>query len=67
MIMKYFFILFKKRSEEKSNAYSLINEQILNDVPKNIIKATKEVPNKLYTKDELRAFVQELGGIFYAS
>lgn len=65
--MKHYFVLFQKTIEEKGNAFSLVNEAILKNIPKKIIKAKKEVPNKIYSKDELRVFVEELGGIWYAS
>lgn len=65
--MKHYFVLFKKQEGEKGNAYSLVNEITLKKIPSAIIKKKKEVPHRIYSKEELRAFVEELGGEWYAS
>ena len=65
--MKHYFVLFKKQEGEIGNAFSVVNEVILKTIPTTIIKKKKEVPNKLYTKDELRTLVEELGGDWYVT
>lgn len=65
--MKQFFILFKLRDGEHGNSFSILTEELLKTLSDQIIEAKKEVPDKLYSKEELRAFVEELGGKWYAT
>jgi len=65
--MKHYFVLFKKRNGENGNSYSLVNEVILKSIQKDIIQAKKEVPDKIYTKEELKSFVEALGGEWYVA
>lgn len=65
--MKHYFVLFKLQPGEFGNAYSLVNEITLKNIPVNIIKAKKEVPNEIYSKEQLKVFVEELGGKWYVA
>lgn len=54
------FVVFKKQPEEKENAYSLVDQEILDTIPQDIIEKTKEVEDKLYTTEEFDALREEL-------
>lgn len=65
--MKYF-VLFKRQKDQEKHAYSIVTEDILETIPLGIIEKTKEIPDKeIYTKEECRIWVEELGGIWYAN
>lgn len=57
---KKIFIVFKKQPEEVINAYSLVDEDILQGIPQETILAKKEVPQKLYTSQEFEQMRDEL-------
>ena len=57
---KLTFVVFKKQEGELVNAYSLVDSDTLSTIPQDIIHAKKEVENKLYSKEELEAFRDEL-------
>ena len=46
------FVVFKKQEGEITNAYSLVDEATLVNIPQDIIHAKKEVEDKLYTTQE---------------
>lgn len=58
--MKYYFVVFKKQPGDTEHAYSLVDEQILNTISEYFIHKKKEVPNKLYSKEELEQLRKEL-------
>lgn len=47
------FVVFKKQEGEIVNAYSLVDLETLVNIPEQIILAKKEVPDKLYSKEEM--------------
>lgn len=64
--MKKYFVLFHRQENQAKHAYSFVDESILRDMDKEIIKAKKEVePKEIYTKEESKELVLELGGIWY--
>jgi hypothetical protein len=46
-------VIFKKQKGEKTNAYSLVNDELLKTIPKDIVLKVKKVEDKLYSKEEL--------------
>ena len=64
--MKKYFVLFHRQENQTKHAYSIVSADILKTMPKDIIKAKKEVDNKeIYTKEECKNLVLELGGVWY--
>lgn len=57
--MKYL-VVFNKQPGELINSYSLVDDVILATIPNEIIKAKKEVEDKLYSKEELEAIRETL-------
>ena len=58
--MKYFFVVFKKQPQEITNAYSLVDENILLTIASDLIQVKKEVENKLYTTQEFETMRDDL-------
>lgn len=54
------FVVFKMQPGEFKNAYSLVDSEILKTISPDLIHAKKEVPNKLYSTQELEALRDEL-------
>ena len=46
-------VIFKKQQGEIVNAYSLVNDNVLSSIPKNIILKIIKIENRLYSKEEL--------------
>lgn len=66
--MKKYIVVFKLQLLQEKHAFSVVDDKVLKTIPKNIIFATKEIPNKeIYTKEELKSWVEELGGIWYGN
>ena len=47
------FVVFKKHEGEITNAYSLVDESMLPNLPQDEILKKQEVEDKLYTTEEL--------------
>lgn len=64
---KAYFVVFKRQKGQTTDAYSIIKESQLKKVSASApIKWKKEVPYKeIYTKEELRGWLEELGGTWY--
>lgn len=58
--MKIYFILHPKHEKEKVNSYSLVDDEVLKTIPKEHVFKKKLIANKIYTKEELEAFRDEL-------
>lgn len=54
------FLVHKKQSWEKVHAYSLVDKSALSTVNPALIHKTKEVEDKLYTKEQLEALRDSL-------
>ena len=54
------FVVFKKQEGEIVNSYSIVNSDTFSTIPQDIVLATKEVEDKLYSKEELEALRDEL-------
>jgi len=65
--MKHYFVLFKRQDGEKFNSYSLVDEKVLKNIPKNIIKKKLAVGDKKHSKGDLIDFVKKLGGKPYVA
>jgi hypothetical protein len=66
--MKRYFVLFKRQKGQKTDAYSVVNEDTLNTIPKDIIKEVKEVPDTgIIEKADCKRWVEELGGVWYGN
>lgn len=57
---KQTFVVFKKQQGEVTNAYSVVGKDTFHTIPSAIVLATKEVEDKLYSKEELEALRDEL-------
>ena len=65
--MKYF-VLFKLQKGQIKHAYSVVTAEMLKTIPEDIIEAKKEIPDiEIPTKDQLKAWVIELGGNWYGN
>jgi CO dehydrogenase/acetyl-CoA synthase alpha subunit len=65
--MKYF-VLFRRQEGQLTHAYSLVSKEILETIPKDIIKKVKEVGDVgIATKEQLKEWVEELGGVWYGN
>ena len=65
--MKYF-VLFKLQKGQIKHAYSIVTPDILKTIPEEIIQAKKEIEDiEIPTKDQLKAWVEELGGNWYGN
>ena len=67
--MKSYFIVFKRQRGQTTDAYSVVTEDQLKKVEKYApIKWKKEVPTQeIYSKEELKAWLHELGGKWYGN
>lgn len=54
------FVVFKKQDGELVNAYSVVSKETFLTISSAIVQASKEVENKVYTKEELEALREEL-------
>ena len=65
--MKKIFVLFKKQHpDQRAHAYSVVDEEILKTIDPETIKATKEIGEiEIVKKEDCKAWVLELGGIWY--
>lgn len=66
--MKSYFVVFKRQKGQVTDSYSVLNEAQLEKAKDHSwpIKWTKEIQTKeIYTKEELRSFMHELGGTWY--
>lgn len=54
--MKHF-VIFKKQPGEIKNAYSLVDDQTLPTIPKDIVLKVVDVEDKAYTKEELEVIL----------
>ena len=52
-------VIFKKQKGEKVNAYSLVNDEILKNIPQDIILKIVDVEEKSYSKEELETLRKE--------
>lgn len=50
------FVVHTKQEGEITNAYSLVDDGVLKLIPKEAIHATKDVEDRLYTKEEMEAW-----------
>lgn len=57
--MAKIFVVFKKQSWEKVNAYSLVDKETFGTLPVDIVHKSQEVEDKLYTKEELEKLRDE--------
>lgn len=49
------FVVHTKQEGEITNAYSLVDDDVLKLIPKEAIHAVKAVEERLYTKEEMEA------------
>lgn len=54
------FVVFKKQEGEITNAYSLVDSETFSTIPQEIVLATKEIEDKLYSKEELEVIRDSL-------
>lgn len=65
--MKHF-VLFKRQEGQLAHAYSVVSTETLEKLPKDIIKATKEIGElEIVPKELCKQLVEELGGVWYGN
>lgn len=66
--MSKIFVLFKKQPWERANAYSVVTQEVYEQIPLQGIKAVKEIGDiEIVKKEDCKKWVEELGGIWYAN
>lgn len=54
------FVLFKRQKWEKTNAYSLVSDSLLETIPADVIEVTKKIDPRPYSKLELEELRDKL-------
>lgn len=60
-----YFVLFKRQAGQTKDSFSLVDSETYKSIPKKIIADQKRVPNKLYSKEEMKKLLISLGGDWY--